>query len=564
MSLQVWLPLNGDLTNNGIANATISGSNIIYDTGLMGKAKTTGEVIIDKNYQGIVGSMAMWIYTSPNGDTTRIFGNDSSGTKNRKWTIHRYPTRNDLHSWGCCEDSNTTNPGSSGSFTITGALPDNKWTHIVYAHNATNGYIYVNGELRYTTSWSSTGKVYTFSDPVPLLSENGGNKICDFRLYDHCLSEKEVKELAKGLVLHYRLAGPGQPNLVKDSNKKIISGDYAVTSYKLSENLVLNQIYTITMKAKLTPDLKWIGIWSDGGNTNFADCQARNKNNFYKWTVTCNSFNATHNIFTIFASNNNVGVMQGNTPKTGTCEIEWIKLEKGSVATPWCPNPADALYNTMGYNNNIEYDCSGYCHNGTKSGSIAWDVDSPRYTTSYNFSKSGYIYNNSFGVTTKEYTISLWVKLKPATSQHFLLGTFDSWTGNGIGFYRDANQLGLNCVFKSNGESSWGSLGTGGLSANTWYMVTYTSDGTIIKRYLNGIYKNSLTYGKGGNTLNPVFYIANSKFNGTPASENEEAFISDVRFYATALSAEDIAELYHSAVIVDNTGKTYAYEYFET
>ena len=217
----------------------------------------------------------------------------------------------------------------------------------------------------------------------------------------------------------------------------------------------------------------------------------------------------------------------------------------------------------MGYNNNIEYDCSGYRRNGTKRGTTTWDIDSPRYTTSYNFSKSGYIYNNSFGVTTKEYTISLWVKLKPATSQHFLFGTFDSWTGNGIGFYRDANQLGLNCVFKSNGESSWGGLGTGGLSANTWYMVTYTSDGTIIKRYLNGIYKDSLTYGKGGNTLNPVFYIANSKFNGTPASENEEAFISDVRFYATALSAEDIAELYHSAVIVDNTGKSYAYEYFE-
>ena len=39
---------------------------------------------------------------------------------------------------------------------------------------------------------------------------------------------------------------------------------------------------------------------------------------------------------------------------------------------------------------------------------------------------------------------------------------------------------------------------------------------------------------------------------------------SDLRIYATALSDADIAELYHSAVIVDNTGKTYAYEYFET
>lgn len=40
----------------------------------------------------------------------------------------------------------------------------------------------------------------------------------DVRIYDHCLSPKEVKELSKGLILHYRLAGPGQANLTKGNN----------------------------------------------------------------------------------------------------------------------------------------------------------------------------------------------------------------------------------------------------------------------------------------------------------------------------------------------------------
>ena len=39
----------------------------------------------------------------------------------------------------------------------------------------------------------------------------------DFRIYDHALSAKEVEEIAKGLVLHYKLDEPN-PNLLKLGN----------------------------------------------------------------------------------------------------------------------------------------------------------------------------------------------------------------------------------------------------------------------------------------------------------------------------------------------------------
>lgn len=555
MSLQVWLPLNGDLTNNGIANATISGSNIVYDTGLMGKAKTTGEVIIDKNYQGIVGSMAMWIYTSPNGDTTRIFGNDSSGTKNRKWTIHRYPTRNDLHSWGCCEDSNTTNPGSSGSFTITGALPDNKWTHIVYAHNATNGYIYVNGELRHTTSWNSTGKVYTFSDPVPLLSENGGNKICDFRLYNHCLSAKEVKELAKGLVLHYRLAGPGGANLVSSSLINTTSYKYGFATRTVQ--IESGKQYTLSVKGYISEAAKNDGTTLKiyAYKSDWRYCPLILSISDIKETIVKGTFTANQ---TTALNITSYSYLQQSTAGSQVT-VEWYKLEEGSVATPWCPNSADVLYSAMGYNNNIEYDCSGYRRNGTQNGNFVWSADSPRYTTSYlKTSNSKPLINIpmvfALGASVPEITMACWWKSDSTISTD----------------RKNLISLGANNFirFGPNSSTTEWIYCTGTAATITipncmdmkWHHHVITFKGGVFSVYFDGELKGTQT-----TSLSAIACSSTTNYIGAYNSNSEivPGAFSDARIYATALSAEDIAELYHSAVIVDNTGKNYAYEYFE-
>ena len=285
MSLVVWLPLNGNLENQGLSNVTVTNNGATVDNnGKIGKCYsfngssnyiTISSFSVPENF-----SISIWGKWNSLNNWSRLidFGSATSGTGYGFLIANSTTSSNMIFAYEC----------GSGSVNMDiGTIVLNTWYHIVITFQGTNIKIYLNGTLvktvtsaasvgGHTLNYNYLGKSNWSQDALL----NG--KLNDFRIYDHCLSPKEVKELAKGLVLHYRLAGPGQENLVKDSNKKIISGDYAVTSYKLSEALVLNQIYTITMKAKLTPDLKWIGIWSDGGGTMFTDCQARNENNFYK------------------------------------------------------------------------------------------------------------------------------------------------------------------------------------------------------------------------------------------------------------------------------------------
>lgn len=75
--------------------------------------------------------------------------------------------------------------------------------------------------------------------------------------------------------------------------------------------------------------------------------------------------------------------------KFGT--IANLKLEEGTIETKWIPHVDDLLYSSMGYKNNICTDVSGYKYTATKSGTLVFNSDSPRYEGSTKFN-AGYLH----------------------------------------------------------------------------------------------------------------------------------------------------------------------------
>ena len=232
MSLRVWLPLNGDLRNNGLSDLVFSNVNTsnttIQNDGKIGKcynnnSYTAGGLTSDKTIElGIKQSMFCWFRFN------RL--SSSSGLGGGLVTNHNHSNNTGMGITIKYVSSTTgylsvnTGTGSSRTYNTyygTTLLQANTWYHGGYTYDGNTIKIYVNGicekEVPFTGMscpanllkifiWSTTNNSYNF---------NG--RLNDVRIYDHALSANEVKELSKGLVCHYPLNSQyieGTTNLV--------------------------------------------------------------------------------------------------------------------------------------------------------------------------------------------------------------------------------------------------------------------------------------------------------------------------------------------------------------
>lgn len=567
MSLVAWYRLNGDYTNCGVgdANLTVT-TNPTYVDSQFGKSMTTGGFRwtaeqTAKIFNNDELSISFWIYPNAAEDTSgswRIVGNDG-GDSGRQFTMFLYPTINDLHwSW--------TNIGSGVAYD---KIPSYKWSHVVITYKNPLATFYVNGVAVGTMNKAAAYSSFEYLT-TPMGASYSNILRSDYRFYNHCLSTKEIKELGKGLITHLPLDWGANPNLVYKSNYKY-EWDYStITTTKgilfwqsAAMTLETGVNYTISFDAKIDTDDDTLcnGLECDlypdqlpQRNFQFTVADGlTNKWKHFTWTTSSTQErmnNCTLRFFIDFQDSTT-----GNTVNA-PIHVRNIKLEKGTIDTPWIPHTSDPNYSKFLLGQNIKNECSGYGLSLTQSGTIECDNDTPRGNSCINFNQSGYLYSTTYNKTLSMFTVAFWIKVPASiTEQHFVLGTFNNWTNNGLGIWRDTSATSYSVLLRDSSASTHGTIKTPAFTANTWYHVAITWDGTTINQYINGALDKTAAYGSNGTCSMPVIYLGTSVYSNKLAQETDECSLSDFRVYCTALSADDIKELYTISASISNNSK---------
>ena len=220
MSLLIWLPLDGDLHNQGLSedlNFTATGTVADDNAGKIGKCKSFSSSNLIAPYDFTLkkeASVCLWVNwtTFPSSSSNDwLFEIASAGNY-----------ENGVLGLSCYHGTLlTVIAGGKYDASYTHGLSVNTWNHIAFVWKNTIAYLYINGELKKTYTNLGNGTVTT-GDKISLGSNvvNSATrlkgKLNDVRVYDHALSAKEVHDIAQGLILHYPLDSNFGTNLIKN------------------------------------------------------------------------------------------------------------------------------------------------------------------------------------------------------------------------------------------------------------------------------------------------------------------------------------------------------------
>lgn len=572
MALQIWLPLNenGNLKNQGLANVTVGNNGATYNSsGKIGGCYSfnANTLAISDQAIGDNFSVSYWVkYNSLSYPKTQmgIQHSDRAYTStNKGWDIGHGSSDADTYNFDINDGGNIQRI----KFSFSNMTQLNVWKHFTLACSLSNRVVnlYVDGILVGTQQIDNNIGSFTSNRATYIGSLYGWSLdgyLNDIRIYDHCLSAQEVKEISKGLVLHYPLNQEVTKNLVPFnlsadnytfsdySNRtlsSIVDGIYHVDGYQ--QNSSIDTSFTAYSK-------QYITLNADTDYYLSFYCKSKSASELY--------FGTSGYAYTGLISNSNVRAYPVTSVSLGTNYIGWVslKIHTGtdtqykiclgfdtpniygidsfiefsnvmlSVAKPNDFVPYES--------NDIVYDSSGYNNNGTITGTLTTSTDTPRYDKCTLGTSS--TITTPYNIPDGPMTLAFWQKpvtyttedtskinIRFGNCQYFTYRNYSYFTHNDDYKYRYVNPF---------------------LDGN-WHFIVCQFDGTNNKIFIDG---SEITCNSSSSSLPFVNSLTMTLTNNN---------VSDFRIYATALSEDDIKDLYQEAAFIDHKGNIGCYQFYE-
>lgn len=224
MSLVIWLPLNNSIINYGTSNlnfTSLSGSSLtnagkVTVCCYSNTSYSSGGYVSNNTITlGQSQSVCAWVkFSSLNSDSS--LGGSIAGQHRYLSNVGMGMTIKYVSSTTGYLSVNTGNGSSRTYNTYCGStlLQANTWYHLCYTYDGSTIRLYVNGNLDGSHAYTgmSTPADYFMIGCWSFANASGNGVydnyklngyINDLRAYNHTLSTKEIKELARGLILHY-------------------------------------------------------------------------------------------------------------------------------------------------------------------------------------------------------------------------------------------------------------------------------------------------------------------------------------------------------------------------
>jgi hypothetical protein len=597
MSLVYWYKLNGNAQDSGPfkhhgtaynSPSTVNGlSNVCYS--FDGLNDHVGIPDTEKlKYKGGNLSFSVWVWVD--NDSGRIISKPFNGSGNYNYIISVYST-------GSMSIQSNAITGTSGfNFqTATGIIPMQAWTHICIVFSSDKKIkLYVNSTL--ISEWT-----HTVVNWEPALGESNlrlaintvypygegwaGNTDYslkgyteNLKIFDHALSEKEVRELYKNKIGHWSFDDYQDPttNLYVDGSGAVYTADWEITNL---------DTYTYKVSAKV--DNPTVGAHNYVGRCN-------TQTNTLANTIVSLGCEVVYNtkIGNLVPYMNGFGnlesIFENRVYKTQTHTSDWpytlnikcldpTQIVAGdyiivkNIQLEYRDHPTRYIVGSRG---SLVKDHSGYGRDLSKSTiplHPQWTSDSKIGSGAYSFDNrvlvSGYykeLCSSPFYIPRK-CTMSFWVK--SLTSNQSVNNIYPvGWRGLctvGPAAKVD-NRSGMIYYYNSTSHTSkdWGGQN---FFDDNWhlYTITWDCDSDVMKLYKDGV---NISPDK---TVGTMYHVQTEREFSVGSAWSSSyggvtGIIDDVRLYANVLSDNDILELYQTRANLDNKGSFSGVEIVET